>query len=136
MKKITYIAIIMLMSTLAHSQSYQQFAQKFAYELSYEKAMLRAKKEKKNILLIQVSNYCPWCRKLEKRTLSSDKINTLVQQKYIPLIVNRQEGTLHKRFSTPIVPVSYVIDYRDDTKFKSFPGYKSKTDFYSIISRD
>ena len=136
MKKITYIAIIMLMSTLAYGQSYKEFAQKFGYELSYEKAMIRAKQEKKDVLLIQVSNYCPWCRKLEKRTLSSEKINALVQKKYIPLIVNRQEGTLHKRFATPIVPVSYIINYTDDTKFKSFPGYQNKTDFYSIISRD
>ncbi|MBT5935755.1 thioredoxin family protein [Sulfurimonas sp.] len=136
MKKITYIVIIMLMSTLAYGQSYKEFAKKFSYELSYEQAMKRAKEEKKDVLLIQVSNYCPWCRKLEKRTLSSDKINKLIQQKYIPLIVNRQEGTLHKRFATPVVPVSYIIDYRDDTKFKSFPGYQSKTDFYSIVSKD
>ena len=130
-----YLLLTALTLTIAFGQSYQEFAAKFGYELEYEKALQRAKAEKKDVLLIQVSNYCPWCRKFEKKTLSSDKINAQVQKNYVPLIVNRQEGTLHKRFDTPIVPVSYIIDYKDDSKFRSFPGYQNRTDFSSIIKK-
>ena len=38
-----------------------QFATMMKYETDYEKAMQRAKKEQKNIMLVLVANFCPWC---------------------------------------------------------------------------
>ena len=114
---------------------YKNFAKKYKYETSYKEALKRSKLEKKDILMIQVTNYCPWCRKLEKRVLADKELNAQVHKDYIPLIVNREEKTLDKRFDTPIVPVTYIISYKDDTKFISKPGYRSKEDFLHIIKK-
>jgi len=129
------IVLILLFVTLAFAQSYKEFAKEYKYETEYAKALKRAKAEKKDILLVQITNYCPWCRKLEKKVLASKRVNKEVQKNYIPLIVNREEGTLDKRFDTPIVPVSYIISYKDDTKFISKPGYQSKSDFLYMIQK-
>jgi len=130
-----FLLLSLFLTTLAFGQSYKQFAKEYKYETSYAKALQRAKLEKKDILMIQITNYCPWCRKLEKRVLAKKKVNMLIHKNYIPLIVNREEKTLDKRFDTPIVPVTSIIDYRDDTKFIAKVGYRSKEDFLHIIKK-
>ena len=129
------LLLLVLLTVLTYAQSYKEFATKYKYETNYEKALERAKAEKKDILLVQVTNYCPWCRKLEKKVLAKDVVNSEIHKNYIPLIVNREEHTLDKRFDTPIVPVTYIISYKDDTQFKAKPGYHSKLDFLHIIKK-
>ena len=130
-----FLLLSALLATIAFGQSHKEFAKEYKYETSYEKALTRAKAEKKDILLIQITNYCPWCRKLEKRVLANKEIDAQVHNDYIPLIVNREEKTLPVRFDTPIVPVTYIISYKDDTKFTFKPGYKSKADFLHLIKK-
>jgi len=132
---IKYLLLVVLVTSTLFSQTYKEFALKYKYETDYKKALKRAKLEKKDILMVQITNYCPWCRKLEKKVLASKKVNTLVHKEYIPLIVNREEKTLDKRFDTPIVPVTYIISYKDDTKFSKTPGYKGKDNFLYIIKK-
>ena len=129
------IVLFLLLVTLAFAQSYKEFAQKYGYETDYKKALKRAKVEKKDILLVEVTNYCPWCRKLEKKVLASKKVDNYIHKNYIPLIVNREEKKLPKEFDTPIVPVTYVINYKDSKDFKQTRGYKSKNDFLNIIQK-
>jgi len=132
MKKLLLIA---LLATLSFAQSYKEFAKKYGYETVYSVALAKAKKAQKPILMVQITNYCPWCRKLEKKVLAKEKINTYIHKYYIPLILNREEAVLPKRFATPIVPVTYIIDYKDDTKFTKIMGYKSKEDFAHLIKK-
>jgi thioredoxin-related protein len=124
-----------MLSALGFAQSDKEFAKVFGYETNYEVALKKAKKAKKDILMIQVAHYCPWCKKLESKALSSEKINTYIHKNYIPLIVDREDGGLDKRFDTSIVPVTYIIDYKDDTKFKKVPGYQTKSDFFYFIQK-
>lgn len=115
------------------AKSYKEFAKEFGYETSYTQAVERAKKEHKDILMLEVTNYCPWCRKMEKKVLSAENIDSYIQKNYIPLIVNREEGGLPKAFHTPIVPVTYIISYKDTEKIKATPGYQGKSDFLHLI---
>ena len=124
---------LLLTTTFMFAGSIDSFAQKLSYETSYATALAKAKEQKKPILLIQVSNYCPWCKKLEKRVLASDKVNSVVQKNYIPLVLNRDKREYPEQFYTPIVPVSYLIDYKDDSKFKMLRGYQGKNDFLYFI---
>jgi len=128
-----YFITLLFTVSLALAGSIDGFSKKLSYETNYSEALTKAKEQKKNILLIQVSNYCPWCKKLEKKTLASSKVNALVQKNYIPLILNRDKREYPEQFYTPIVPVSYIIDYEDDSKFKQLRGYKSKNDFLFFI---
>lgn len=129
------LLIIALLTTLSFAQSYKEFAKDYGYETNYASALAKAKKAKKPILMVQVTNYCPWCRKLEKKVLAKEKINSDIHKHYIPLIVNRAEASLPKQFATPIVPVTYIIDYKDDTKFTKIMGYKNKKDFAYLIRK-
>ena len=122
------LLILTLLSSLAFA-SVHEFAQKMGYETSYEKALQRAKKEKKDIMFVLVTNYCPFCRKFEKRALMSEEVDTIVKANYIPLIINRERHNFPKRFESQRIPITYFISYKDDNKFSYALGYKPKKDF-------
>jgi len=128
-----FLLTLLFTTTFMFAGSLESFAKKLSYETSYKSALVKAKEQKKPILLIQVSSYCPWCKKLEKRVLASDKVNSVVQREYIPLVLNRDKREYPKQFYTPIVPVSYIIDYKDESKFKMLRGYQGKNDFLHFI---
>lgn len=129
------LLLLVLLTTLAFAQSYKEFAAKYNYETNYEQALKLAKAQKKDIMLFEMANYCPWCKKMEKKVLAKKKIDAFVQKNYIPLIVNREEGGLPKQFATPIIPVTYIISYKDDTKFNATPGFQNKHDFMSVLQK-
>jgi len=126
MKKL--LLIVLLVAEL-FGQTYREFAAEYKYETSYEKALKRSEVEQKDILVVVISNYCPWCRKLEKRVLAHKVVNSEIQNHYIPLIVNREEGKLEKKFETPIVPVTYIVNYKNTKDIKAIHGYKNREDY-------
>ena len=127
------IYLLLITIGLLHAQTYREFATEYGYETNYEKAYKRAKKEKKNILLITVSNYCPWCKKLENRVLKDTKIQALIHKNFIPVIINKDINTLDGRFITNIVPMSYTVDYRTNKIISKKAGYQKKSDFLYFI---
>ncbi len=82
-----------------------------------------------------VTNYCPWCRKYEKRTLSDININAEIHKRFIPLILNREKGQFPEQFKTPIVPVTYIVNHRDEGIVKKEMGYKGKKDLKEILDK-
>lgn len=69
---------------------------KLGYETNYDKAVKKAQKLKKPILLVLVANYCPWCRKFEENVLRKKEVNTIIQNNYVPLIINKEKGGFQK----------------------------------------
>lgn len=129
------ILILLVAVAFLQAGSIEKFAKKHSYETNYKEAIERAKKEHKAIFLLQVSNYCPWCKKLEKKVLGSHKVDAVIQKNYIPLVLNRDKKEYPEQFGTPIVPVSYIIDYRDEKHFKLLRGYKSKSDMLYFLEK-
>jgi thioredoxin-related protein len=109
------------------------FASQMAYERDYEKAIKRAKKSKKDVMFVLMANYCPWCRKFEDRVLMKKDINDLVHKKYIPLILNREEGKFPKEFNKSVTPIVHFISYKDSKSYKSVVGYNSRDEFLYIL---
>ena len=111
------------------------FAVKMQYETSYEKAVQKAKVEKKKVMLLLVTHYCPWCTKFEKRTLSLASIDTAIHNKYVPLILNRQKGKFPKKFDSKRVPTVYFIDPNNESLVYKSVGYRNKKDFTQELKK-
>ena len=109
--------------------SHKDFAKSMDYETDFRDAVVKAKKLKKDILFVMVTNYCPWCRKLEKMTLNEKEVNKLIQKNYVPLILNREKKEFPKELYKPIVPVTYVLDYKTLKPKRTILGFKKKGDF-------
>lgn len=128
------ILIIMLFISSIYASNYKEFAQKMGYETSYKKALEKAKAEDKDLLILTISNFCPWCSKLEKRVLSKAEVDTAVKNKFVALILNKEENTLPSKYKAPIVPTLYLVDPKKDEIYNTQVGYLNKTDMIRFIS--
>ena len=111
-------------------------ADELKYETNYYDAMAKAKKEKKNVLFVLVSNYCPWCRKFEQRVLLKKEVDEAIHKKYIPLILNREEQKFPKEFYKSMTPIVHFIDYKTQKSYHSVVGYNNKDEFLYLLSQD
>jgi hypothetical protein len=128
--------ILTLLTALTLSASdIEAFAQKMSYETDYNTALQKAKASKKHMMFVMVTNYCPWCRKFEKRTLVKDEVNSIVQKNYIPLILNREKGAFPKKFFTKRIPVVMFIDPNSEEVVHESLGYKNVKDFVKELNK-
>ena len=114
----------------------ENFASEMKYETNFDEAMKRAKKEQKNVMLVIVSNYCPWCRKFEQRVLLKEDVNAIIQKNYIPLIINREKDPFPKEFDTGFTPIVHFIDHKTQKSYKNVIGYNNKDEFTYILKTD
>lgn len=114
----------------------ENFASEMKYETNFDEAMKRAKKEQKNVMLVLVSNYCPWCRKFEQRVLLKEEVNAIIQKNYIPLIINREKDPFPKEFDTGFTPIVHFIDHKTQKSYKNVVGYNNKDEFTYILKSD
>jgi len=112
------------------------FALEMKYETSYKEAVKKAKKMKKDIMLVLVANYCPWCRKFEQRVLLKKDVNDIVQKKYIPLIVNKEKDEFPQQFNISFSPVIYFINYETLKSYERIIGYNNKEDFLYFLRKN
>ncbi|MEE8587733.1 MAG: thioredoxin family protein [Sulfurimonadaceae bacterium] len=118
------------------STNEQGFALAMGYETNYDTALKRAKKEKKNIMLVLVTNYCPWCRKFEERVLMKKEVNVIIQKSYIPLIINKDRDLFPKRFDNAFTPIVHFIDYKTEQSYESVVGYNNRDEFLYLLKKD
>ncbi len=112
------------------------FAAAMGYETNYETALKKAKKAQKNVMLVLVSNYCPWCRKFEQRVLLKKEVDAVIQKNYIPLIINKERDSFPKELDMAFTPIIHFIDYKTLRSYKSLLGYNSKEEFLHTIKTD
>jgi thioredoxin-related protein len=123
-----------LVCTVAFGNDYKQFAKDMKYELAYDVALEKAKEQKKDIMLVMVANFCPWCTKFEKLVLAKNSIDQRVHEKYIPLILNREEGNFPKQYDAAMIPTIYFVDYKSEVIKNKVVGYNNRQDFINIIN--
>ena len=132
MKKLL-LALIIALSL--NASEIAEFAQKMSYETDYKVAIQKAKDTNKQVMFVMVTNYCPWCRKFEKRTLIKEEVNSLVQKKYVPLILNREKGEYPKQFYTKRIPVVMFIDANKEEVVRESLGYKKVEAFMQELNK-
>ena len=79
MKKI--LLIVLLFSSFLFSSD---FAKTYKYETDYKKALAKAKNEKKDIVFVLISDYCPWCDRLKEEVLNDSIIELINKTLMIP----------------------------------------------------
>ncbi len=124
---------LLFFTTLLFGESYKEFAAATGYETDYNVALAKAKEEKKDLMFLLITNYCPWCKKFEQRTLSNRDINAEVHKKFVPLIMNREEKNFPIKFDSPGIPVVYFVNYQDENISKISKGFQIKEDFSAEI---
>ena len=68
MKKL--LTILLLTLTL-FGANVDDFAKEMGFQRDYKTALAKAKELNKPLMMVLGADYCPWCRKFERKTLNS-----------------------------------------------------------------
>jgi hypothetical protein len=106
------------------------------YGTNYAKAVETAKAQHKNVMLVLVSNYCPWCRKFEEQVLRKQEVNDLVHEKYVPVILNKEKDSFPAAFNLSFTPIVHFIDPRTQQSYHRVVGYNERDAFLHWLRTD
>lgn len=126
----TLFSVLLLIVTLNAGSA--EFAKEMGYETDYKKAIAKAKKEEKLVMLVVGTRTCPWCRKLEKQTLKKEEVHSKVMESFIPVALYK-DGDYPSKFIPRAVPTVYFIDPSDETALLTSMGYKNKKMFLATL---
>jgi len=128
MKKLFILLFICVSLFGAHVDDY---AKSEGFERDYKTALNKAKKSNKPIMMVLGADYCPWCRKFERKTLSSDMIKSYLDKEVITLVVDKKYDveSFPEKFSTSMTPRVFFINPHTGEKFSEAAGYIKKKDF-------
>jgi len=132
---IKHILLVSLLFSLSFA-SMDSFAKKNNYFTNYKEAKEKSLQTNKPIMLVVVTNTCPWCEKLEKQTLSKNIIKKFVAENFVPVILNRDEAHYPiNKFVAKVVPTVFFIDSKKETTIDNSYGYKSTKKFLTILEK-
>jgi len=116
--------------------THEDFSKELKYETNYKVALEKAKKEKKPLMIFMSTSYCPWCRKLESQILATEKINSKIHDKYIPVMLNFDEKKFPEQFTKiKITPTLYIVDSDSQKIEESIVGYNNRSAFLHLLLR-
>lgn len=111
-------------------------AEALGYETNFDAAVTRAKKEHKNVMLVLVSNFCPWCRKFEQQVLRKTDVNALVHDKYVPVILNKEKDAFPPELNLSFTPIVHFIDPATLKSYHKIVGYNEREEFRHWLQSD
>jgi len=125
------LLILLTLFSLGFSAQIDEFATEVAYERDYAKALAIAKKQDKVLMLVLVGDYCPWCKKFERKTLKSQAVRDEVQKNFIPVVMDKykDKGNYPKAFYAPVIPAVYFIDPKTEKSLLETVAYMKKGEF-------
>lgn len=129
------LLILLLLGLTLFGSNIDEFAKDMNFERDYDTALSKAKKENKVLMMVLSSNYCPWCRKFENKTLSSKLIKSKLDKEVISLVVDKNfdEGDFPAKFKTQFTPRVFFINPKDESILNESRGYIKKKDFLEYL---
>jgi len=91
---------------------------------NYNEAVIKAKKEKKKVLMFIYSDFCPWCEKMKKTTLKDDEAIEFINSRYIFVKVNKESSHYPQKLKPDIIPTTYLLDPNTQENLYTLHGYK------------
>jgi thioredoxin-related protein len=106
------------------------------WETSYDTALEKAKKGKKLVTVDVCTDWCGWCKKLDRDTYSDKTVQETLMKNFVTVKTNPEEskrnGELAKQFGTRGCP---HIVFLDDSgkKFGEISGYRPAGQFQKSL---
>ncbi len=106
-------------------------AKSVKYE-GFEKALERAKKEHKIIMIEAMTKECHFCRKMEREVMIEEEIVKAIEKDFIPVSIDISVHALPLGIKTTITPSFIFID-ENASIIENVPGAWSKKDFALLL---
>ncbi len=128
------ILLVLLLTCSLFAAEIDEYAKEMSFYRDYDLALVEAKKTDKPIMLVIVADYCPWCRKLERRTLASDEIKARLNEVVSVVMDQKYDADrFPKMFLTPRKPTVFFINPHTGEHFYESIGYVKKDEFIDTL---
>jgi len=104
--------------------------------VSFEKAIERAKKEDKIVIIEATAPHCRYCAKMNKEVLTDKKILDLLHKEFVMVSVDLSKDVLPMDLHVSMTPTFFFLfveKNKEKVKIKRIPGAWSKKDFLDIL---
>jgi len=130
MMKVLFILFLFVCTLLG--TNIDKFAKEMHFERDYAIALAKAKKENKVLVIVLSADYCPWCRKFERKVLNSQLIKVKLDEEFITLVVDNKYDikTFPAKFKTHYTPMSFMINPHNENILEESPGYVKKNAYH------
>ncbi len=107
------------------------FAAKAGYLRDYNYSLQLAKKENKLLMLVVVADFCPWCKKLERKTLLNEDIAQIIEQNCIAVVVDKNwdKESFPQEFSNYSIPAVYFLEPNNQKDIHHILSYMTHKEF-------
>jgi thioredoxin-related protein len=112
----------------------------------YDKGLAKAKKEKKHILVDFYTNWCGWCKRMDKNTYEDEEVKKLLNESYVTIKVNAEskeevqvdgqkmtEKDLARKFSVRSYPTIWFLKHSSD-RIAPYYGYADAQNFLKVLT--
>ncbi|MFA6189317.1 MAG: thioredoxin family protein [Sulfuricurvum sp.] len=124
------ITLLTLFSFIYAAQI-DEFAAEVNYLRNYEMAIKTAKEQNKPVMLVVVADYCPWCKKFERKTLKDSAVMAKVNENFVSIVIDKykDKGKYPEEFLTPIIPVVFFIEPKKQKVLTKTVAYMKPDEF-------
>ena len=131
MKKILTILAVALLASSG-------WAKDIEWQKNYDTALAQAKKDKKILLVDIYTDWCGWCKKLDRDTYSDKAVQAKVAKDFIAVKINPEKTPagqkLQQEFGARGYPFIAFVD-ADGKKLSQIGGYVNAEVFLSQLEK-
>ena len=112
----------------------------------YDEGMAKAEKDKKHVLVAFYTNWCGWCRRMDKVTYADEEIRKVLNEGYVAIKVNGQsnekvevdkkkitETELARKFRVRSYPITWFLKHSGE-KIAPYYGYADAPTFLTVLN--
>lgn len=103
-----------------------EYAHKMGFERNYYTALAKAKEAHRPLMLIVTKPECPWCDRLEDRTLANPKVHKRLLKEVVTVLVYKdfdEDDYPAQMFQAPFSPRTFFVDPRTQETLLIINGY-------------
>jgi len=125
-----FITLLITLS-LIYAAEIDEFASEVNYLRDYKTAMQTAKEQNKMVMLVVVGDYCPWCKKFERKTLKSSEVMDQAKENFVGHVIDKYKDKENypKAFFSPLIPAVFFIDPVSEKSLLDTVAYMKKDEF-------
>jgi thioredoxin-related protein len=112
----------------------------------YDEGLAKAQKEKKHIVIDFYTNWCGWCKVMDKKTYADEEVKKVLNESYVAIKVNAQskdkvelegekitESELARQFRVRSFPTTWFLKQSGD-KIAPYMGYADAPSFLNVLN--
>ncbi len=122
---------LLTMFTLFYAAQIDEFASEVGYLRDYKAALTTAKEQNKLLMVVVVGDYCPWCKKFERKTLKSSAVKAKVNESFVAVVIDKYKDKGHypEEFYAPLIPAVYFLNPLTEKSLLETVAYMKKDEY-------